>query len=85
MTNVIHVHFNKPFNAFLKTLHTDTYKSVMATVGEFTGEIIRHHSIVDRCPQKIKDEVRARVSSENILLYGIQTKHVLTFMDYRYF
>ena len=85
MAPVIHVHFNSVFEGYIKTIHPDTYKAIMQTVAQVTSEIITHYSIVNRCPQKINDEIRQRVPTENILIYAVLKKYVLTFMDHRDF
>ncbi len=68
MASVIHVHFNSVFQRYLDSTHDEVYDAIIDTVADTTSKIIKHNSSVLRCPQKIDDEIRPRVPTQNILL-----------------
>lgn len=85
MTNVLHIHFNRDFENFLKNIHDDTYDAILDSVADTSSRIIKTYSTISRCPTKIDDEVRIRVPSENLLIYAVLNNYTLVFIKHRTF
>ena len=85
MTNILHIHFNRDFESYLKSVHHDTYKAIMDQVAETAAQIIKNYSIINRCPTKIDDEIRVRIPSDNLFIFAVLKNYVLVFIDHRTF
>lgn len=85
MSNVLHIHFNKKFENFLKEVHNDTYKAVLETVADISAQTIRSYCVVSRCPTRINDQIRSQVGNDSLIIYAVLKNYVLIFIDHRRF
>ncbi len=85
MSNIFHLHFNSEFESFLNTTSHDENKAVLQTVANISSNIIRNYSVINRCPQKIDDEIRSQVGNSNLIIYTVLKNYALVFIKHRRF
>ena len=83
MTHILHVQFNKLFEAD-KALHDPhTQSAIINTVAECSADVIRNKYANARCPDLVNDKIRRRVTTENLYVFAKLQKYNLIFLGVR--